>query len=351
MKPKTLILMVVAVVCGLGASYMTSRLLAERNNQPQEEQEKVQVVVAKQKIPLGTIIKDPEKYFVWKSYVKGEEPKKAITNMDQVKDRRMNKPLAEEQFVTAEDLMNPKDSGIEMLLPQGMRAIALKVNAASVVGGFVLPNSHIDVVSTVRSGDDSFTQIILQNMLVLATDMTSERDPEKKAVMSSTVTVAAKPEDAQRLRMAESIGELSLILRGGEDDEVVRTKPIKPRDVLRSGDGSVNAGEDSAAGAGTTSLSGVPDAPATKPDETAKAPEKAPEAPPPPKTITQVLYNGESVTKTVFVLNDNGNVSTQVEKTGLEHEAKPAKKAADKDKETPPEPEPKKDKEPAGAKP
>src|SRR5436305_1695536 len=30
MKPKTLILMVVAVTCGLGASYMTSRLLAER---------------------------------------------------------------------------------------------------------------------------------------------------------------------------------------------------------------------------------------------------------------------------------------------------------------------------------
>ena len=32
MKPKTLILMVVAVTCGLGASYMTSRLLAERGN-------------------------------------------------------------------------------------------------------------------------------------------------------------------------------------------------------------------------------------------------------------------------------------------------------------------------------
>src|SRR5438309_2345178 len=35
MKPKTMILMVVAVVCGLGASYMTSRLLAEREDQKQ----------------------------------------------------------------------------------------------------------------------------------------------------------------------------------------------------------------------------------------------------------------------------------------------------------------------------
>ena len=37
MKPKTMMLMVVAIGCGLGASYMTSRLLAERNNQTQAE--------------------------------------------------------------------------------------------------------------------------------------------------------------------------------------------------------------------------------------------------------------------------------------------------------------------------
>ena len=43
MKPKTLILMVVAVSCGLGASYMTSRLLADR----EQDVEKVAVLIAK----------------------------------------------------------------------------------------------------------------------------------------------------------------------------------------------------------------------------------------------------------------------------------------------------------------
>ena len=47
MKPKTMILMVVAIVCGLGASYMTSRLLAERGEAPAAEQKKVTVLVAK----------------------------------------------------------------------------------------------------------------------------------------------------------------------------------------------------------------------------------------------------------------------------------------------------------------
>ena len=38
MKPKTIILMVVAVSCGLAASYMTSRLLADRPEAPPDEE-------------------------------------------------------------------------------------------------------------------------------------------------------------------------------------------------------------------------------------------------------------------------------------------------------------------------
>jgi Flp pilus assembly protein CpaB len=263
----------------------------------------------------------------------------------------MNKPLAEEQFVTAEDLMDPKSGSLDTLLPQGMRAIAVKVNAASSVSGFVQPNCRVDVVSTVRQGDESFSQIILQNMLVLAADMQSQRDPEKQASISSTVTMAAKPEDAQKLRLAEAMGELSLILRGAEDDQNLRVKPIKPRDVVRSTDGSVEAatGEEPAAvGGAAPPLIGVPDVPTpTKPTETAAAPDKAPPPTPAPapRTVAQVIYNGETVTKTVFILNDDGNVVTRVEKTGMEREPRPEKKEkepgkSEKDKS---EPEAKKD--------
>jgi hypothetical protein len=61
MKPKTMILMVVAIGCGLGASYMTSKLLAERGQQQGEQQ--VPVLVAKQKIQPWIPIKEPERLF------------------------------------------------------------------------------------------------------------------------------------------------------------------------------------------------------------------------------------------------------------------------------------------------
>ena len=97
MKPKTLILMFVAIGCGLAASYMTSRLLAERGNKDQVD-EKVTVLVAKKNLSMGTLLKDPEALFEPKSFTRGEEPKKALRAFDQLKDRRLNKPIAAEQF-------------------------------------------------------------------------------------------------------------------------------------------------------------------------------------------------------------------------------------------------------------
>jgi Flp pilus assembly protein CpaB len=322
MKPKTLALMVIAVVCGLAASYMTSRVIAERNRNNADE-EKVTVLVAKQKLTMGLLVKDPKKYFVEKAYTKGEEPKKAIRSWEQVQDKRLNKPLSEDQFVTVEDLMDPKTMGLDALLPSGMRAVALKVNAASVVAGFVLPNSRVDVVQTLRHGDQSSTQTILQNMLVLASDGITGRPEDKQTNLASTVTLAAKPEDAQKLRLAEAIGELSLALRGSEDQDIVSIKETRPADLARN-KGNGNGPEDGNTGSGSGGIAqGVPDAP--PPTALVTPPAKAEEPPAPPKTITQVIYNGESVTKTVFVLKE-GEFSTQVEKTGLEREARPERK-------------------------
>jgi len=254
MKPKTIILMVVAVACGLAASYMTSRVIADRNRDTAPvEEEKINILVAKQKVPFGTLIKDPKKYFVEKPYTKGQEPKKAVKSWEQVQDKRLNKALGEDQFVTVDDLMDPKTLGIEVMLPPGMRAVAMKVNAASVVAGFVLPNSRVDVVQTLRNGPHSATQTILQNMLVLASDTMLGRSEDKQSNMASTVTVAAKPEDVQKLRLAEMIGELSLALRGSEDQEIVAIKETRPADLARARgvDGGPEGIDGSGAGGGS----------------------------------------------------------------------------------------------------
>jgi pilus assembly protein CpaB len=315
MKPKTMMLMVVAIGCGLAASYMTSKLLAERNTTPSEEA-KVMVVMAKQKVPAWAPIKDPDKYFEEKEVPESLAPKKSVKELSKLKDQRLSQPLSEGDYVLEDKLVNPDQVGLIAKLPPGMRAIALKVNAESLAGGFVLPGYRVDVVSTTR-GNDSVSKIILQNMLVLAVDMVAQRDHQTTAMLGSTVTLAATPEEAQRLSLASALGELRLTLRSPEDNKIVHLPGSRWEDLGKPVHDNLSGKEDDAPP--VVSAPPVPplpplpkDAPppitvAEKPPE--KKPEPAP-APPPPETHTMTIISGEYTQKAVFTLDPVNKVWT-----------------------------------------
>jgi pilus assembly protein CpaB len=320
MKPKTLILMVVAIGCGLAASYMTSRVIAERSNVPVEE--KVTVLVARNNISMGTLVKDPEKLFEEKQFTKGQEPKKALRSLDAVRDRMLNKPLSSEQFVTADDLMDKNQGGLSSQMPKGMRAVGIKVNVDTSVGGFMLPNSRVDIVHVMRGGDGgTLSKIILQNVLVLAVDTINIRPDDKSAVVASTVTVAVTPEQAEKLSLATETGTLRFILRPFGDEEIVKTKGETPRGIAKSNQGNDDAtGPEEEPGKAPVWGPKVPDVPAP----TAVAEAKPVEPPPAPKTHTMTIVNGESVTKAVFLVEEKGGATmTQVEKSQPEPRPQP----------------------------
>src|SRR5262245_49875255 len=104
MKPKTMILLAVAVGCGLVASYLTSKVLADRGNN-QIEVPTTKVLVAKKNLPIGTLVKEPEKYFVEKEMPITVAPKKAIGDLAQLKGRKLTKPISEDVPITDNDLL------------------------------------------------------------------------------------------------------------------------------------------------------------------------------------------------------------------------------------------------------
>jgi pilus assembly protein CpaB len=312
MKSKTLILMVVAVACGLVASYLTSRMLAKQGD---GDDEKVKVLVARNKIPMGTKVKEPDKLFVEKEFSKDQAPKKAITNFEILKDRRLNKTLSSEVHVTPEDLMSKEEETLVDEIPAGQRAMSIPVSAPTNVAGFVLPKVHVDIVSTTQTEHGRVSRIIMQDMLVLAVDMQHVRD-DKQAMAAGTVTLQVKPDEAERLTLARSMGELSLLLRSMEDHETVRTTGARMGDLSKQTSGSDEKDPETGGSGGTTLSPKIPDAPTTPQGPVAQQP---PAEPPPPKTHTLTIYNGETPTKTVFVLNEkNEPVNTTVERSPLE---------------------------------
>jgi pilus assembly protein CpaB len=242
MKPKTLVLMGVAIACGLGASYMTSRLLAERQS---DDEPKVTVLVAKKNLNVGDTIKLPDEQFQEKKFVRGDEPPGAIDSAETLKNRVLKRPLRAGDHVTQEDLIGDKDNyGMPFVLGEGYRAIGVRVNAESVASGFAsLPLSRVDIINTVRRGDDksTYSQIILENVLVLAADTEMRRDESGKPQPAQVVTLALKSEEALKVALAREMGTLSLMLRKINDTH--RTENTKlTYEKLKSGEGAT--GED-----------------------------------------------------------------------------------------------------------
>jgi len=88
--------------------------------------------------------------------------------------------------------------------------------------------------------------MILQNMLVLAVDTIDTRQGETKTIIGQTITLAATPEEATRLSLASSNGELRLLLKSASDTTRTAAIEVNAADLKRpSGQGADGAYESS----------------------------------------------------------------------------------------------------------
>jgi pilus assembly protein CpaB len=334
MKSKTMILMVVAVVCGLVASYLTSRMLG------QQPDEKVTVLVAKVKIPQGTKLSAPEELFEPKEFAKGTEPKKAFTRFDDLKDKRVNKTIGLEVHVTPDDLMTGEEK-LEYKVPPGFRAVSIKVSSDTNVAGFVQPSSHVDIISTHSGAKGPVSGIILQNVLVLAVDGTDRMEGDTKSRPSNTVTLQVKPEEATKLAAAQQKGELRLMIRPPDDNAVVNVRPSEGSDGAGSG-GVLDGGTDGSGGE-NVAVKGPTGDPI--PDLKGGTHPADPVTPTPvvkevPKHVMTIV-NGDAPQRVVFLLPEKGEPTLDKGQS----ETAPERAPADKPEKSSPKPEgdPKKD--------
>jgi pilus assembly protein CpaB len=227
MNSKSTMMLFLAVVCGLGAMYGTSKMLSkDRGPKPAEFQE---VLVAAQNLKAEEVIK--KEMVKTTRMPKDSVPAGSFTSVDQALERGIQIPILLDEPILEAKLM-PKGTppGLISRIPMGMRAFAIEVNEQTAVSGFVLPGHRVDVVQSMNSGgiDTPQAQVILENVLVLASGQTLIR-PEDKSILSRTVTVAVLPEQVDALVAARARGPLTLSLRGLNDNEILaRVTPPSP---------------------------------------------------------------------------------------------------------------------------
>jgi pilus assembly protein CpaB len=109
------------------------------------------------------------------------------------------------------------------LLPKGMRAVSVRIKEESAASGFILPNDRVDVLLTTKTDGEgarsrSVSEPVLTNVRVLAIDQTFQtNDKGEQVVVGKTATLELDPQQAEVLTMAESTGQLTLMLRALAD--------------------------------------------------------------------------------------------------------------------------------------
>ncbi len=117
-------------------------------------------------------------------------------------------------------------------LGENTRAMAIKVDAVTAVGGFVTPGDHVDIVLTQGAQMELRAVTILQNIRVIGVDQQSEELNDQPEV-ARTITVEVTPEQGQRLALAQKAGTLSLTLRTLDGVEDKPMEMVRLRDLLQ----------------------------------------------------------------------------------------------------------------------
>ncbi|MFY0692782.1 MAG: Flp pilus assembly protein CpaB [Paracoccaceae bacterium] len=120
-------------------------------------------------------------------------------------------------------------------LTPGMKAISIRVNDVLGVAGFVLPGDRVDVLLTRGRSGNSYVDVLLQGVKVLAIDQIADDRKDKPSVVR-TVTFEVNTIEAQKLVLGGNVGTLSLALRnvtstGFEDIERVTLNDLNELDV------------------------------------------------------------------------------------------------------------------------
>jgi pilus assembly protein CpaB len=225
---QTLIALGIAVVLGLAAVFLANSFLTRSENAAFAAGS-TKVAVATVPLAYGADITRDKVRFV--DYPNSSIPPGAFTNAAQLipagKKRVVLMPIAvNEPILTGKISAVGAGASIAALLPDGMRAATVKVNAVSGVAGFIQPNDSVDVLitRTVPGADTSITDVLLQNIRVIAIDQKAKNTNGAPDV-AKTATLEVSPLDAQKLALGESAGNLSLVLRkpGEQNNPVVET--------------------------------------------------------------------------------------------------------------------------------
>lgn len=223
MRPKSLLLLALALGCGLVASIGISQVM-DKNGDTVVGYETESIYVAVVNINLNDPI--DASMVALQDWPKDKVPEGAIKSLDELESRRprtaifQGEPILDAKLMAEGEVHDPIGH-----IPPGMRLKTISVDAEKSAAGLLSPGDRVDIQLFVnrdpRAGFEiARTKVILQNIRVYAVDQTVQRaaDGGEGRTIAKTVSLLLTPDQANKVALAEQVGELNLIPRSPGDE-------------------------------------------------------------------------------------------------------------------------------------
>jgi pilus assembly protein CpaB len=225
----------IALILAAAVTYFVYRMLQSRM---QPAVHTISIVVADKKLTLGTRLNDSNlRMAQWPTDIPLDgkfSDVKEVIGRGAITTIMPNEPILDAKLAPKE-----AGAGLTSVIPDGMRAVSVKVNDVIGVAGFVLPGTRVDIIMTgsPKADEDVASRIVLENVQVLAAGHNVEQDANGKPQNAQVVTLLVTPEQTQKLALAGVDASIQLALRNPLDT-VQRNPAALLRASLFSGSGS-----------------------------------------------------------------------------------------------------------------
>lgn len=210
MKNQSLILLVVAVGCGLVAMLGVKQVISQK---PVETAETVQVLSAITEIQPGTALDEMNTKFVETALT--SVPEGAVTDIKDIEHRYLKVPVMPGDWILKNKLTESR--GAEASIPEGMGIVTIPVDATTSHSGMLLPGNRIDLLLTysdASSGESlQKTITVLEYVEVFAVDNRVYGIDKGGDAQAKNITLLVAPEQGKAVTLAGKVGTLSTMMR------------------------------------------------------------------------------------------------------------------------------------------
>jgi pilus assembly protein CpaB len=237
MKMKSLILIFIALGCGLVATIGISQVMERNSGGGGAAINMEQILVAKADIDIGAV-RDANSVQL-EEWPANKIPEGAIRALEECSGK-----FPQARFYKGEPILQAKISdknrNITTGIPDGYRTSTIKVDDDTVMEG-IGPGDRVDVMVFLRKGEgiaQTGVYPIIKNVRVFSKGAETERVVDAKsgqATRARTISLLVKLTQAQEIALASQMGKISLALRNPKDDPTDDKDETVPLSELLNG--------------------------------------------------------------------------------------------------------------------